>query len=349
MRTACPSIVAIEGALNGLGLLQAVQHFALTGKTMTFNFVHFSIQEFLAAYHITQFPPDKELQVLKAKFWSDSHSNMFSMYISLTNGQRSAFKEFLSGGNDTIAIDKIFLQDQLKCLHLFFSFHEANDKAMCTSIQQAQIFNNKAIDLRLVSLSPYDIECVTLFLRYNITFTLLNLWGNNLTRSSSSFISDLTIHCKVEVLNISYSHTIGEDPALYNMLSHPSSKLLTLDTRSTSLSSYSAIVLFTALVKRNQLQQLYINKNLITDEACDFIATTMKNNSSLVKLRMHDNKISGEAAQRLLQSLQLSNILQELWLPSYTEDVKERIKSLQQEVNKNRESRGCQTKLNIMC
>jgi len=119
--------------------------------------------------------------------------------------------------------------------------------------------------------------------------------------------------------------------------------------RCTSLSSYSAIILFTALVKRNQLQQLYINKNLITDEACDFIATTMKSNSSLVKLRMRDNKISGEAAQHLLQSLLLSNTLEELWLPSYTEDVKEKIKSLQEEVNKNRESRGCQTKLNIMC
>ena len=164
MRAACPGIEAIEGALNGFGLLQAVQHFALIGTTTTFNFVHFSVQEFLAAHHITQLPPDEELQVLEAKFWSDLHSNTFTIYTSLTKGQRSAFKIFLSGGDNKIAIGKKFLKDQLKCLRLFHYFWEANDKAMCTATQQAQIFDDKVIDLSETSLSPYDIECVTLFL-----------------------------------------------------------------------------------------------------------------------------------------------------------------------------------------
>ena len=377
MRTACPSI---EGALDGFGLLQAVQHFGLTGKTMTFNFVHFSIQEFMAAHHITQLPPDEELRVLEAKFWSYIHSNVFAMYTSLTKGQRSAFKQFLSGGDDTIAIAEIFLKEQLKCLRLFRSFHEANDEAMYTSIQQAQIFDNKVIDLG-TSLSPYDIECVTLFLTcsphkewkklglwrchiqdhhvsillrdlmsHDVTITYLHLSYNGFTRSSSSPISDLTIHCRVEVLDISGNDTIGEDPALYNMLTHPSSRLVRLNMRYTRLSSPSAITLFTAISKGNKLEELDISHNLITDEACDVIATTMKNNTSLVWLRMWGNKISGEAAQRLLQALYNNDTLEELWLSSgYTGDVKKRIRSLEEEINKNRESRGCQTKLIIIC
>ena len=75
---------------------------------MTFNFVHFSIQEYLAAYNVTQLPPDEELQVLKTKFWSHLYSNMFAIYISITNGQQSAFKHFLSDGDDTITISDIF-------------------------------------------------------------------------------------------------------------------------------------------------------------------------------------------------------------------------------------------------
>ena len=382
VRTACPSIEAIEGALNGYGLLQAVQHFALTGKTMTFNFVHFSIQEFLSAHHIIQLLPDEELRVLEAKFWSDIHSNMFAMYISLTKGQRSAFKQFLSGSDDSIAIAEIFLKNQLKCLRLFRSFHEANDEAMHTSIQQAQIFDNKIINLSPTSLSPYDIECVTLFLTcsphkewkelnltnchiqdiglriiyrdlmsHNVTIKILDLWSNGFTRSSSSSISDLIIHCRVEELNISGNHTIGEDPALYNMLTHPSSRLVRLYMYGTSLSSPSAITLFTAISKGNKLKVLNIDYNLITDEACDVIATTMKNNTSLVRLEMWGNKISGEAAQRLVQALYNNNTLEELGLPSdgYTEDVKKRIRSLEEVINKNRESRGCQTKLYIYC
>ena len=377
MRAACPGVEAIEGGLNGFGLLQAVEHFGLAGKTMTFNFVHFSIQEFLSAYHITQLPPDEELRVLKAKFWSNILSNMFAMYTSLTKGQRSAFKQFLSGGDDTITIAETYLKDQLKCLRLFRCFYEANDKAFYTSIQQGKTFDNKVIDLEKTSLTVHDVECITLFLTCSphkewkalnlrnchildssvrvlhrdlmssdVTIAFLSLSGNNLTRSSSSSISDLTIHCRVEVLSISGNHTIGEDPALYNMLTHPSSRLVELNMSHTSLSSPSAITLFTELAKGNKLKVLHITNNLITDEACDVIATTMKNNTSLVVLWMLDNKISGEAAQCLLQAIQHNDMLQRLLLPyGYTEDVNMRIRSLQEEINKNRESRGCQTEL----
>ena len=377
MRAACPSIEAIKGALNGFGLLQAVQHFVLIGTTTTFNFVHFSVQEFLAAHHITQLPQDEELQVLKAKFWSDLHSSTFTIYTSLTRGQRPAFKIFLSGGDNTITIAEKFLKDQLKCLRLFHSFHEANDETMCTAIQQAQIFDNKVINLSCTSLSPYDVECVTLFLTcsphkewkrldlsrcnirdvglhilhrdltsHDITIRELNLWYNGLTKSSSSSIKDLTIHCRVELLGISGNDTIGEDPALYDMLSLPSSRLEKLYMYNISLSSSSAMVLFTALAKTNKLKELDISNNLITDEACNVIDATMAD-TSLVRLVMYDNKISAEAAQQLVQAIKKNHTLKVILLPFYTVDVKERIRPLQEEVNKNRESRGCQTKLNI--
>ena len=365
MRTACPDITASSETLSGFGLLKAVQDFGLTRETVTFNFVHFSIQEFLAAYHITQLPPEEELQVLQAKFWSNLHSNMFTMYTSLTKGQRSAFKQFLSGGDKTIIAEK-FLKDPLKCLHLFRSFHEANDEPMYNSILKAQIFHKKVIDLRNKhSLSPYDIECVTLFLTcspnkewkklnlwdchiqdfglrilyhgltsQNVTIKVLTLSWNSLTMSSSSTVSDIAIHCRVEVLDIRGNRTIGEDPDLYVMLDSPR---MELDMRSTGLSSPSAINLFATLTKRNKLR-LNISDNSITDEACDFIATKIAD-TSLVELRMTSNKISAEAAQHLVQAIKKNSTLQVLQLPFYTEDVKEKIRSLQEEIVENRESK----------
>ena len=38
------------------------------GTVTTFNFLHFSIQEYLAAYYITNLPPDVELQIIEEKF-----------------------------------------------------------------------------------------------------------------------------------------------------------------------------------------------------------------------------------------------------------------------------------------
>ena len=47
-------MIATLGGTNGFGLLQAGQHFAFTGnQTTTFNFLHLTIQEYLAVHYIT--------------------------------------------------------------------------------------------------------------------------------------------------------------------------------------------------------------------------------------------------------------------------------------------------------
>lgn len=73
IKEAYPDITAILGAINGCGLLQAVEHFDFTGTTMTINFLHFSIQEYLAAHYIANLPDDKELKIIEEKFQSDIH------------------------------------------------------------------------------------------------------------------------------------------------------------------------------------------------------------------------------------------------------------------------------------
>ena len=100
---ACPDIATTPGAINGFGLLQAVQHFGLYTKSITLNFMHFTIQEFLAAHYISHLPPNKELKVIETNFWNDAYFNIFTIYMSLTKGQRSSFKTFLSGGNKLIS------------------------------------------------------------------------------------------------------------------------------------------------------------------------------------------------------------------------------------------------------
>ena len=111
IKVACPDITAIPGAIKGFCLLQAVEHFGLTGTTTTFNFLHLSLQEYLAAHHIANLPADEELRIIEEKFWSKLHFNMFSIYILLTKGQQPSFKHFLCGGNKVIAISDKFLNN----------------------------------------------------------------------------------------------------------------------------------------------------------------------------------------------------------------------------------------------
>jgi len=377
IEAACPDVITTPEAINGLGLLQAVQHFGLTGKTMTFNFLHLTIQEYLAAnYIITDLRPDEELRLLYEQFWSDLHANMFSIYVSLSKGQRSSLKKFLSGGDDKITISSKFLCDPLKCFRLFHCFHDTLDYRMCKSIEEAEIFNNKVIDLVSTRLSATDLECVSLFftsssqkqwvglnlsgcfiqdlglrvihkhLHHNdVTITELWLYNNGLTTSSSSLISDIVLNCKVEVLSINGNHTIGESGELYTMLTHPSSMLTRLYMMDTSLSSIAARTLFTAVKDTNKLECLNINNNAITDDVAEDITTLLAINKSLEVLWMFGNPISEEAMVTILQALRDNNTLQWLQVPSYPPAIEDRIRSIVQEINTKRISQGIQVEL----
>ena len=347
---------------------------------MTLNFIHFTIQEFLAAHYISHLPPNEELTVIEANFWKYNYFNMFAIYISITKGQRSSFKTFLSGGNEAIAIADKFLQDQLKCLLLYKCFNEVKDYKMCQTIERAEIFKSKEINLQFTTLTASDMECISLFLTssFNKEWKKLNLLGchiqdkglnilyrglhhsndvtiddlwlteNGLTSQSSSLISELTVKCKVKTLVIANNHTIGEDQQLYSMLTNPSTELEQLYVHYTSLSNRGARALFTSIMKNNKLNELNITINAITDDACDVITTALQRNSCLVKLSMFGNPLSSEAIIKIVRCLEVNNTLQLLGLPDCSQAIQENIIiRSQQEVNKKRESRGCQAKLEI--
>ena len=375
IKAACPHITDIPGAINGFGLLQAVEHFGLTGTITTMNFLHFSIQEYLAAYHIANLPADEELKIIEAKFWSDIHFNTFAIYISLTKGQKPPFKYFLSGGNEAIAISEKFLNNQLQCLRLYRCFYEAGDVDICKTIERSVTFIDKKINLPYTTLTATDVECVTLFLTSSfhkewvwlyllncyiqdqglrilhhgllhcsdVTINNLELNYNGLTRHSSSLISDVTIKCKVRQLWINGNENIGENEQLY---SNSSTMLKMLGMGHTKLSSRGATKLFTSLQNNSKLKALYIHNNAITAAACDVIRTLEKN-SSLVRLSMWGNPLTGEAIVNMLDGLRVNNTFAVLGLPEFPEDIKKRISSLQEIINKKRESRGCQVKLTI--
>ena len=374
----CPQVESIPGALNAFGLLQAIEHVSIFQTTTTFNFLHLSLQEFLAANYITTLTPDEELSILEEYFWRGSHSNMFTIYITLTKGQRSSFRKFLSSGDDTIAIHSKFLKNKLKSIHLYRCFNEASDDdRVCRTIERK--FSNGIINFTLTTLSTNDIENIAIFLTCsNIKqWKVLELWGcnirnagfrilhrtlqsstitieklrlnnNDLSSSSDGCLSDIVINCRVRLLNISDNKTIGQTEEFFpTILSSPS--LETLYIWDINLSSRAAIMIFTALKeKKTKLKRLVMADNDVTDDACDVIAETLQVNSTLEYLNIHGNKISKEALQLIVKSLRVNNTLAELLVPSnYSEGDKKQILAVRDIVNEERKRRGCQAKLNV--
>ena len=373
----CPQIESIPGALNAFGLLQAIEHVSIFQTTTTFNFLHLSLQEFLAANYITTLTPDEELSILEEYFWQGSHSNMFTIYINLTKGQRSSFRKFLSGGDSTNAIHSKFLENKLKSIHLYRCFNEASgDDHMCRRTIERK-FSHGIIRPATTTLSINDIENIAIFLTcsnikqwkrldlggcsirdvglrvlhrtlYSSIITIEELWLNinDLSSSSDGCLSGIVINCRVRVLGINYNKTIGQTEEFFSaILSSPSLQELYVDH--INLSSRVAIMIFTALKeKKTRLKELIMADNDVTDDACYIIAETLQVNSTLEYLDIHGNKISKEALQLILNSLRHNNTLTELWVPSnYSEGDNKQILALRDIVNDERKRCGCQAKL----
>ena len=379
VNTCCPHLEDVPGAINGFGLLQVVEHYGIFSTTKTFNFIHFSIQEYLAAHCIAHLlPPDKEYSMLRQYFLTDTQSNMFNIYVSLTKGQKPSFKRFLCGGNNLTPIEDKFLNSTLKRLYLYRCFHEAGDEEMCSIIEQKT--SGRIISLMCCTLSPNDLQNVTIMLTKSsikhwkglflldchiqdygmqllhqglhnsgVTIEHLLLDNNYLSSSSDSILSDIIYSCKVQSLGIDNNNAVGEtEQFITTVLSHPSSRLKRLYMNRNKYSSTKwAIQLFTSMMYNKSLEVLEVAGTSISDDVCNVIVKALQVNDSLRELSLESNWITGEASILLVESLQNNNALNLLKLPKYSDNINKAIISLQEAVNKQRTSRKCNVKLEI--
>ena len=187
----CPSLLKDQKHWNGLDLLKAVQYFSLEENTdeLSFNFLHFSVQELLAAYHISLMSETQQIKLLKQTFWNVRYFNVWIMYVTLTKDRPFTFKHFLSGnrlriltkfsmwwsGNANISIAKKMKEDKIKCLHLFQCFTEAGNDDMCQYV--GNLLQDGRIDLSGQALSAIEMYTLSSFLARCVQrhWTLLDL------------------------------------------------------------------------------------------------------------------------------------------------------------------------------
>ena len=298
VKRACPDICEIPGAIDGFGLMQAVKHFNLMGTTtVTLNFIHHSIQEYLAAYSIISLPYDQQLQLLKDKFWSSFYSTTFAMYVGMTKGQGCSFKIFLYDRCQCSNIPDRVFEDGRKCLWLFKCFYEAHDDKMCGYVDK-KLFRNGHI---ILSKGPVQTEpllvrdtlCLALFLsksirrewqqlnlsfchisdagmrvlhqvlvKQNITIESIDLACNSLTSLSTQALCDIVNSCNTKRLNIS-NNPLGDGDWLECITTLTLERLL---MQNINLSSAGADRLFSALRKSNSpLEYFDISDNSISE------------------------------------------------------------------------------------
>ena len=176
----CPEIENdIPGAFNGFGLLQVVQHLPKrgAGTTVSFNFLHFTMQEYLAALHvsnITLTPHEQQLTLMKKTFWSSTYNFMWMMYVGINGINSQAFVHFLYKAHSGVDAMELKLSNKvksgkLKCLHLFQCFMEAKSEEVPEEI--SSIFYNNEINFHGVPLLPHHISSL-IFVHFKIFYSI---------------------------------------------------------------------------------------------------------------------------------------------------------------------------------
>ena len=139
---------------NTLSLLQAIESFLQSGKSVFYNFLHLSVQEVLSAYYLTTRLSDSEqVSQFQQLFDQPRFAAVFQFYAAITKLKSPEIHQVI----DRIveAKSKPLLVSLLRCLH------EAQDPDLCLYVAERLEYR---VDLSKTSLNPMDCVSVGFFL-----------------------------------------------------------------------------------------------------------------------------------------------------------------------------------------
>ena len=259
VKAACPNVTPYNW--YGYGLLKPVQYFQLKDSCNyeheSFHFVHFSIQEYMAAYHIASLPKQNLLSLLNEKFWNFRFINAWIMYVGITGGKDPVFKDFLSqksylyylsgGLFGSSYLSTAIQQDKIKCLHLLHCLAET-EHDLLSSVES--IFKDDIIDLSHQTMSPHNIRTLAVLLQrsHSKQWKKLDLSHCNLNKTSCDILwkmcSSQSIEINVNIVDVSYNCNLHWESlnVLTSLLKHWHTKELVLPVNSLLDSKTSYLV-----------------------------------------------------------------------------------------------------------
>ena len=249
IKTEFPAFADAPGSLSGLGLLKSAEYFSIeeNNDCTSYNFLHLSIQEYLAALYITRLNTNQQIDILKKCFFDEKYLNMWIMYGGLSE-EPLALMHFLSGKKYFIIMTRLFsigeiskdiIQSKIKRLYVFQCLSDIKSHRLYDLA--SRLFEKGILDLSNYTLSPKDIDTLICILersattRWNelnlshcnirdygffelckalsnfnrsILFNKMNLKDNGLTVDSLEIIVDIIVCCETQVLCLSDNFNI---------------------------------------------------------------------------------------------------------------------------------------------
>ena len=322
MKEVCPEVDDIPGAISGFGLLQTVEcyHRKGAGKSISLNFLHFTMQEFLAALHVSTLPPEQQSSLMKNTFWDHCFNVMWIMYVGIV-GSQSTDLTYLANSVKTYNKDKNMLVKWY--LFLFQCYLEIKETDIISK-EIASMFSDGNVDLSAQTLLPHHIMSLTVFMMRSTThWKSLNLnsclIGSNGISILVNFFSDFRerfVTLKHVSLRYNYLTSLGDTHFDQDHVDKTISTGLLQSVESLNL-SYNQFCdsgiaeLFCALKCNETLRTLNVSHNNIIGNTVA-ISDYLQVNMTLSELDLSTNNITDEGVKKFTESIKVNTTLQNL-------------------------------------
>ena len=309
--------------LPAMGVLQRVQWAGTSSKTISYNFVHLSIQEMLAAYRISKMGRDEQVTVFQTLLSEPRFAAVLQFYAGFTKLTNQSVRNIITGSNFTDnKSSKRSLLNYVRC------FYEAqiDDQSLYSKLFPRL---SGKLDLYRVTLSPLDCMSVGYFLALvcrNSRKLRVNLSSCGINdHSFGLMMGELSKHAEacpagalhgVTELNISGNNIGDKGIALTSASLRTNTTMSRLNISECNMSDDVAESLARALTVNKTLQELYVSYNNISDTGIAHISTALETNTTMRKLHISSRDMSDDGAESLARPLTVNKTLQELHVKS---------------------------------
>ena len=329
-----------------------------SGRIMYYHhFIHLSIQELLAAYHISQLGEDEQVEVFQDLLDEPRFSSVLQFYAAFTRftnqGVRDIVtrKEMVTKKHMLLTIMRCCfeaeIQDQLlyheiilwlngelrivkialtpfDCISvgyfLAFALKAGKLQSVVLTIASCSI-DDHSLGLLLRELSRHAEACPAGVLqcvtKFNISYN--NIGDDGIARLATALQAN-TIMVTLKILNISGNRGIAVNGAksLGRVLSVDSSSLEELDISDTSIGDKGVAHIANTLQTNTTMKVLNVSKCGITCKGAESLARALSVNSSLKELTINSNHIGDDGIAHIAIALQLNNTLKSLTYTFYS-------------------------------
>ena len=337
----CPYIDDTVGAINGFGLLQAVEHYPHkgAGTTQSFNFLHFTMQEFLAALHVSTLPSKEQSSLIEKTFWDGNYNFMWVMFVGIVGIKSEIFVDFVSkgkvykkkSGKSGVRIAENILSDKRKRLHVFQCYMEAKSSAEAPDVI-SDMFKDGKVIIDKVKLLPHHLSSLMTFMsNSSMQWKTLELTRCKITDVGMNvleqFISERmsTLHCIdlsgnesspwglycVAIRNCCVdSLTLGGDYGMKEYVNEVTESLQ--NNTKFQLLKLKNITKegFKPIFEVKTLQKLDLSNNNLSDDGAATISDGLKTNRTLLELNISQNSIADKGTQEIAKAIKIHSSLQ---------------------------------------